>query len=68
MDSGTSLMLILVFSAVGMGYFSYGKKQRHNVALVAGIALMVYPYFVTNVLPIILIGVVLMALPFVIKI
>lgn len=60
-------MLILVFSAVGMGYFSYGKKQRHNVALVAGIGLFIYPYFVNGVLPIVLIGLALMALPFVIK-
>jgi hypothetical protein len=32
----------------GMAYFIYGKKQSHLVALVAGLALMVVPYFLGN--------------------
>jgi hypothetical protein len=48
MPSPTALMLDLFFGAIGMAYFIYGKKQSHLVALVAGLALMVVPYFLGN--------------------
>lgn len=35
-------------STVGFGFFLYGKKQLRIPQLVAGIAMMVYPYCVTN--------------------
>jgi hypothetical protein len=41
----TSYLLIsLVFSSIGLGYFIYGKKQKHTVAYYSGICLIVYPY------------------------
>jgi hypothetical protein len=54
----------LLFSSIGLGFFIYGKKQRAVVPLVCGIALMVYPYFISNVMLLVGIGVVLMAVPY----
>jgi hypothetical protein len=48
MPSPTALMLNLFFGVIGMAYFIYGKKQSHLVALAAGLALMVVPYFIGN--------------------
>lgn len=62
MDTSAMLWAVL-FSAIGMGYFVYGKKQANKVALLSGIALMVYPYFTSNDYALVLIGVGLMAVP-----
>ena len=67
MESSTSLLWGLLFGSIGMGYFMYGKKQARFAALFSGIALMVFPYFVTNWILIVLIGLVLMALPYFIR-
>lgn len=58
-----SLFLGLLFSSIGFGYFIYGRKQANNVVKYSGIALMVYPYFITGSMAIVLVGLVLMALP-----
>ncbi len=42
----------------------YGKKQRAPVPLTCGLALMLYPYFVTNAYLLVAIGVVLCAVPY----
>ena len=67
MDSSATLLWGLLFSSIGLGYFVYGKKQSLVVPLVVGIALMVFPYFVANAALTALIGIVLMALPFLFK-
>lgn len=58
-----SLFLGLLFSSIGFGYFIYGRKQANVMAKYSGIALMVYPYFITGSVAIVIVGVVLMALP-----
>ena len=50
------LMLSLVPSGIGFVLFMYGKKQERWPDLAAGIALMVYPYFVNTVLQMVLGG------------
>jgi len=67
MDSSTSLLWGLLFGSIGMGYFVYGKRQRRGIALLSGIVLIVFPYFVSSWYLIILIGIVLMALPYFIR-
>ena len=57
----------VVFSAIGFGYFLYGRKQRAPVPLVCGIVLMVYPYFVTNTWVFVGMGVVLSAVPYFVR-
>lgn len=61
----TSLLLWgLLFGSVGFGYFLYGKRQAAVVPMVCGIALMIFPYFISNVLILVVIGVALAALPY----
>ncbi len=54
----------LLFSSIGFGFFLYGRKQRAVVPLLCGIAMMVYPYFISNVMALVAIGVVLAAIPY----
>jgi len=57
----------LLFSSIGLGFFLYGKKQRALVPLVCGLVLMIYPYFIPNVIALVVIGVVLIAVPYLFK-
>jgi len=43
------LLLALIPSGAGFVLFVYGKKQERWPHLVAGLLLMVYPYFATSV-------------------
>ncbi len=63
MDSST-LLWGLLYGSIGLGYFVYGKRQQRVAALLSGIGLMVFPYFVSNVWLSMVIGVALMALPY----
>ena len=54
----------IFFGLVGMCYFIYGRKQENFIAVISGILLCVYPYFVSNVILLIVIGIILMAIPF----
>lgn len=60
-----SIIAMLFFSVIGIGFFSYGKKSQQLLMVVCGIALMGYPYFIDGTVLIVLIGVGLSALPFV---
>ena len=62
------LFAMLVFGAIGAGYFIYGWKQRRPVPLAVGLALSVYPFFVTNVWLVCLIGSGLCTVPWWLKI
>jgi len=55
----------IVFGIIGMGYFSFGKKQDKNIFLLSGIALMLFPYVIDGLIPTIIIGIGLGLLPFV---
>jgi hypothetical protein len=43
------MLVSLVVGTVGLGLFRYGKKQERPPQLFGGVALMVYPLFVTSV-------------------
>ena len=60
----SSLLWGLLFGSIGLGFLIYGRKQRAVVPLICGLALMVFPYFVSNTLLLVIIGVVLMAIPY----
>ena len=64
MSGQASLILELLFSAAGVGYFVYGKKQRATIPLVCGILLMVFPYFVSSTVLLVILGAGLLALPY----
>ena len=63
MNAGV-LLWGLLFSSIGLGFFLYGKKQRAVVPLVCGLVLMIYPYFIPNVIALVAIGAVLSAVPY----
>jgi hypothetical protein len=54
----------LLFGSIGYGYFVYGKKRKLPVPIGCGVALMVYPYFVTDTVAMVAIGAVLSVVPF----
>lgn len=66
MDFGTTMIFSILFGSIGMGYFVYGKKQQTAAPLIAGIGLCIFPYFVANVYLMVLVGIVLIVLPWVI--
>jgi hypothetical protein len=58
------LIANLVVSGVGFVLFSYGRKQRRFPHTAMGIVLMIYPYFITDVGLMFMVGGLLMALLF----
>lgn len=58
----------LVFGSIGLGYIIYGRRQKNIVPFLAGLALVAFPYFVSGTLALIAIGLVLIFIPFVLKI
>lgn len=60
---GPDLLLGFFFGAVGGGYCLYARQQRRGVPLVCGLGLMFFPYFVDGLVWTLLVGAVLMALP-----
>jgi len=58
----------LLFGSFGLGFFVYGRKQKAIVPTLCGLALMVFPYFVSNTILLVAIGVALMAVPYFVRI
>lgn len=56
-----NLLLGIMFGIVGMYAFNQGRKERNYKPLVIGVALMGYPYFVSNTWLVLLIGIALTA-------
>lgn len=48
---GSSIVASLVVSGIGFVVFAYGRKQVRFPQIVAGLLLMVFPYFVSGVVP-----------------
>jgi hypothetical protein len=57
-----SIIASIVVSGVGFVLFSYGRKMSRAPHIVAGLVLMVFPYFVPNVLAMLGIGALLCGL------
>ena len=67
--SGTALLMWgMLFGAIGFGYFLYGKKQKAIIPLCVGIALCVFPYFIDNVYVLVGGGVILVAIPYFVRV
>ena len=63
--SGTGLMLSILFGVIGTGFVMYARRAGVIVPAIAGVGLMILPYFLTNVLLMTVVCVALVALPFV---
>lgn len=54
----------VLFGSVGLGFIVYARRQRSVMPLICGTALLLLPYLVTQTLPLVLLGFVLMAIPY----
>ena len=68
MDNTSLLIWGMIFGSIGLGFFIYGKKQKAIVPLITGIALFIFPYFITDVYILILAGTILIVLPYYVRI
>ena len=63
MGSTSALVYSVLFGSIGFAFFIYGKKQRKTVPWLVGVALCVFPYFVTDPIAGAVIGTALTATP-----
>lgn len=50
------LFVSLVVGSIGFVLFRYGKKQQRWPQMVAGLLLLVYPYFTSGLVPLVVVG------------
>lgn len=58
-----TLFLALLFGSVGGVYLALGRRNHDATWLVTGFLLIVYPYFISSAVMIVLVGVLLAAFP-----
>jgi hypothetical protein len=62
-----SLLVSLFFGLVGMGMFMHGKQAGRMVPLAAGLALMVLPYLIPNLIVLVIVCCALTAAPLLLR-
>jgi hypothetical protein len=68
MEFNTNTILLgVLFGSLGLGYFIYGKNTVNFIAMVAGVALMVVPYFISNVIVLLIVCLVLAVAPYLLR-
>jgi len=68
-DGNNTFILSILFSIIGIIYFTYGKKREgKEVFFYTGIALMVFPYVVTGQSEMTSIGILLSITPLLMRI
>jgi len=68
MEDTSQLIWGMLFGAIGLGYFMYGKKQKAVIPLSTGIALFIFPYFISNIYMLLIVGTTLVALPYFVRV
>ena len=68
MGDASVLVWGMFFGGIGLGFFIYGKKQKAIVPLVTGIALFVFPYFISDLYMLVITGFALMLLPYFVRV
>ena len=66
MDDGV-LLWGMLFGSLGLGYLSYGKRQKRVVPFACGLALIVFPYFVSTLWLLLGIGLLLAVIPYLVR-
>ena len=61
------IFAILIFSAVGLGYFRYATKTASYVPLICSLLLFFYPYFCQRAWQIFLFGSLISAIPLIVS-
>jgi hypothetical protein len=57
------LLLSMVYSTIGLGMFLYGRRAVRIIPLIAGLALMIVPYFFGSLLWMSVVSITLMIVP-----
>lgn len=63
----SALLWGLLFGSIGIGYLVYGRRQRAPVPFLAGLGLILFPYFIEGTWWMLLTGAAFIALPLVVK-
>jgi len=64
--TASTLFIGFLAGVLGLAYFVYGKKQQRIGFLASGVGLCLYPYLVSGLVLQILVGLGLLAVPFLI--
>ncbi len=67
MENESLLFWGMFFGSIGLGFFMYGKKQKRIVPFLVGMALFVFPYFISDVYLLVLTGTALVVTPYFIR-
>ena len=67
MEETSHLLWMVLFGAIGLGYLTYGRRQKAVVPLVIGIALILVPYFIPDLYLLLALCAVLAAVPYFIR-
>ena len=67
MPGALTLMIYVLTGVGGMAYFMYGRRQQNAAFLFTGVCLCIYPYLFNGLVMLILIGLVLLAAPFLVN-
>ena len=62
-----SLLLSVLFGALGLGFLVYGRKAGRLVPAIVGLALMVVPYFISNTVLLLSVCIALTVMPFLLR-
>ena len=68
MDDSSQFIWGMIFGVIGFSFFIYGKNQQAIVPLITGIVLCIFPYFISNVYMLVIVGCALVALPYFVRI
>jgi hypothetical protein len=68
MEGSSQLIWGMLFGVIGLAYFVYGKKQRAIVPLVTGVTLFIFPYFITNIYALVIVGCIITGVPYFVRI
>lgn len=63
-NSSTTMFLTMIWGSIGTGYFIYGKKQSKFVFLICGVGLAVFPFFISDLVATIVLGLLMTIAPF----
>jgi len=61
------LMLSMLFGTIGLGMLMYGKKAGRLVPIIAGLALVTVPYFIPNLIVLLIVCAALTAAPWALR-
>ncbi len=64
MFSAASLIWGMIFGTIGSAFFIYGKKRSALIPLLSGAILFFIPYFISNIVMLIIVGIIFLVLPF----